>query len=500
MTQDSESDQLARATRTGLSWSLLGAVITNVIRLAMVAILGRVLDSKDFGIVAAAISVNVLFYSVRDLGIGRALVQRKNIDTEHLRTAFSISTYLGIVISLALALAAPAIGRLYRITESVDVIRVLGLLFVLRGVAVTSRMQCQRSMRFRLIAIIDQASFATGSAASVVLAVSGAGPWALAIGYLVEEAFSTVAYLIASPPPYTLRFSVIKLRELMSFGTRETISQIVATLATYGDNFVVGHALGSRMLGYYTRAYDLIKFPSTVFDMIAGNVLFPVFSRFQDDRTRLAAGLRRATFINALILIPASTLLLIVAPEAIRLLMGPGWDESVLPFRVLALTILMRTGWKVGSLVAGAAGQIHGVAVVNTIYMVCVIGGALFAIRWGIVGVAGSTAIAIAITYLGSAYLALRVSGLSASDMVRAHVPGIALAVLVVVTAWPLTMLLRGTIHPIAVLGVIATMAIGVSALGALLGLKSGRGDFGWLSGEINRVRQRIRPAPTTDP
>jgi len=498
MSEPTEADRLARATRTGLSWSFLGAVVTNVIRVAMVAVLGRVLDSRDFGIVAAAISVNVLFYSVRDLGIGRALVQLKDVDRAHLQTAFAVSTYLGLVISGALALTAPLIADLYRIPAATNVIRVLGLLFVLRGVAITSRMQCQRAMRFRFIALIDQASFALGSGVSVVLAVAGAGPWALAIGYLVEEGTSTLGYLVASPPPYAIRFSVAKLRDLMRFGTGETVSQVVATLATYGDNFVVGHALGSSMLGYYTRAYDLIKFPSTVFDMIAGNVLFPVFSRFQDDADRLAAGLRRATFVNGLILLPASTLLLIAAPEAIRLLMGPGWDESVLPFRVLALTILMRTGWKVGALVASAAGRIQGVAIVNTVYMICVIGGALGSVHWGIVGVAASTAVAIAVTYVGTTYLALQVSGLSALAVLKAHVPGMFLASFVVVVAYPLTTFLRGLMHPIAILGLSTAAAIGVSLVAVLLGTRSGRGDFGWLAEEIARVRRRARPAGVT--
>ena len=79
-------------------------------------------------------------------------------------------------------------------------------------------------------------------------------------------------------------------------------------------------------------------------------------------------------FVNALVLLPASASLLVVAPEAIRLLLGPGWEASILPFRVLALTMLMRTSWKVGAMIAGAAGRIRGVAIVNTIYMISVIG------------------------------------------------------------------------------------------------------------------------------
>jgi PST family polysaccharide transporter len=489
----SEPEHVVRAARHGLSWNLASAVVTNAIRIAIVAVLGRALAPGDFGVVAAALSVTVFFYSIRDIGVGRALVQRKQVDRGHLATAFAVSSYLGLALSAALFAAAPLIGELYRIEDSIDVLRALSLLYLLRGVAITSRMMFQRAMRFRTIAIIEQITFITGSAISVVGALAGAGPWALVAGYVGEELLATVMYLTLSPPPLSARIDRGKLGDLMSFGAAETASQIVSTLATYGDNYVVGHSLGAVQLGYYTRSYDLIKFPSIVFDSVAGSVLFPMFARFQDDRERLALGFRRATFVNALVLLPASAALLVVAPEAIRLLLGAGWDSSVLPFRVLAVTMLARTGWKVGAMIAGAAGQVRGVAIVNAIYMVSVIGGAIVASRWGIVGVAASTAVAIAISAAGTTYLALRVSGLPVTGLVAAHVPGGALAGVVLALAWLLASSLRAAAAPAAVTFAAVAAASGLALLGgtAILARRE-RGDFAWLRGELARIRGRL--------
>jgi len=490
MSSSTDHEHVARATRRGLSWNLLGAIFTNALRLVIVAVLGRALDSTDFGIVAAAISINVFFYSIRDLGVGRAIVQQKTIDSGHLATAFAVSVYLGIGLCGLIMILAPAIGMLYRVEASVDVLRALSLLFALRGLSITSRMMCQRDMRFRMIAILDQIAFVAGSAVSVVAALSGAGPWALVAGYLTDETVATLLYLIKSRPPLSLRIQRDRLRDLMRFGASETVSQIAATLATYGDNYVVGHALGPRMLGYYTRAYDLIKFPSLVYDKIAGNVLFPMFSRLQEDRERLALGYRRAMFINALVLLPMSAALLIVAPEAIRLLMGPGWGESVLPFRILALTMLMRTSWKVGASIAGAAGWIRAVAIVNSMYMVLVIAGAIISIRWEIVGVAASTAIAITVTFVGISYLALRVTGLSLTGFVGAHVPGLLAAAATAACTWPLATVLRdhGTSPTLVFVAISGASALGSLGL-VVLWLRRGRRDFGWLRAELSRVR-----------
>ncbi|MBA3819475.1 MAG: oligosaccharide flippase family protein, partial [Deltaproteobacteria bacterium] len=107
-------------------------------RIVTVAVLGRVLGSRDFGIVAAALSVIFILHQVRDVGIGTALVQRKELERDHVSTAFACSVYLGVVIAVAVIAAAPLIGALYGIPESVDVLRALGLIFALRGFGTVS--------------------------------------------------------------------------------------------------------------------------------------------------------------------------------------------------------------------------------------------------------------------------------------------------------------------------------------------------------------------------
>lgn len=318
-----DAQVVAQRTRRGISWNLLGAVSTNAMRVAAIAVLGRMVTSDEFGVVAAAVSVNVILYSVRDIGVGQALIQRKEVEPAHLTTAFAVSLYLGLALALLLLLSAPLIADLYRIPASVDVIRALGSLFALRGVSATSRMVCQRELRFRAIAIIDAVAFAVGTMASIGFAIADFGPWALVIGYVVEEALSTAMYLWVCPPRPSLTIDRARFRELMTFGAGQTVAQIAGILATYGDNFVVGHVLHAQALGFYTRAYEWIKFPSTVFASIVGNVLFPAFSRLQEQKARLATSLRRVTFVNALVLLPASAALIVVAPETIHMLINP---------------------------------------------------------------------------------------------------------------------------------------------------------------------------------
>lgn len=484
--------------RKGISWTFASQVATNVIRIAVIAILARILDSADFGVVAAAVSVNVILYSIRDVGISTAIVQRRDIEPGHLKTAFAVSTYIGLAFSALLFVAAPLIAKVYGLDGSTGVLRAMGALFSLLGVSAVSRSMLTRAMDFRAIATIDAVAFAGGAITTVTLAVCGAGPWALVGGYLLEELLTSGLFLAAAPPLVSFRIERARLRELMTVGVGQTIVQIAGILATYGDNFVVGRMLGARALGFYTRAYDLIKYPSTVFGNIVGAVLAPAFARLQDDRPALAKNFRRMLFINALILLPASGALFVLAPEAIRILMGPKWDPAVLPFRVLTLTMLSRTTLKLGAIVATAAGAVNGVAIAYVIYMVAVIGGALVAIQWSIVGVATTTAIAITLTAALLCFIAMKISTLSFRALVAAHVPGLTMTVAVVAVAWPLAEVLRGQALPAAlVFGLVGALAVAVS-LGVLaLWMARRTEDLAWLGEELRRlVRRRAkRPA-----
>ncbi len=494
-TPDPAPDRIGQKTRRGISWNLVGAVVTNVLRLVTVAVLGRVLDPHDFGVVAAAMSVAVLLHMVRDLGLGPALVQRASLDRAHVATAFAVSVYLGFAIALGLVLAAPLIGALYGIEESVDVLRAIGAVFALRGVSAVSVVLCQRAMNFRAIALVDAGSYAAGTIVAMACALQGAGPWSLVAGYLTEEALSAALYLYLSPPAASLRIRRAPLSELLGFGAGQTVIQLAGILATHGDNFVVGRERGAEELGYYTRAYDLIKLPSAIFANVVGNVLFPAFSRLQHDRERLAAGFRRVMMVNALVLLPASAALIAVAPEAIRVVMGGQWDAAVLPFRILALAMLMRTSYKVAAMVAAAAGAVNAVAAANVVYMVCVIGGAAISIRWGIPGVAATTALSLAVVYVHCCYLAMRVSGVPARELAGAHLPGLVLALVVGAASWAAAEALRAAGAPAGLgFAAIAVLGAGLTLAGTALWLRGhAGGDAGWLREELGRLRRRVR-------
>ena len=496
-----DAGEVAHRARRGISWNVVGAVLTNAIRLVTVMVLGRALSPGDFGVVASALTVTLVLHHMRDVGIGAALIQRENIDREHVATALAFSIYLGVALGAVLVLSAPWIAAWYDLPNHLDLIRALGILFVLRGFSTVPVMLCRRAMRFRAIAIVDVITYGAGAIVAMTLAILDFGPWSLVSGYLVEDALAAVIYFALQRPPIAFRIDGHRLRELLGFGVGHTILQVANILAIQGDNFIVGGTLGPRELGFYSRAYELIKLPAAVFTNVVGNVLFPAFSRLQRDRERLAAGFRRATLVNGLVLFPASAMLIVVAPEAIWVVMGDQWDTAVLPFQILALTMMMRTSYKVGATIASASGRVYALATANIIYMVCVIAGAALTIRWGIVGVATSTAFSIMVIYLLCCALAMRVAAIAPGAVIAAHAPGLAIAVVVGGASWGIATAMRSLDAAPSVVLAFTAVAGGLLHLAAfVVWTKSMNPDADWIRAEVVRTIRKFRKAPEKRP
>jgi len=198
---------------------------------------------------------------------------------------------------------------------------------------------------------------------------------------------------------------------------------------------VVGRWLGPQALGIYGRAYNLMVVPASVFGRIVNRVLFPVMAQVQDEPDRLAGAYERVLALVALISLPVSAFLWVVAPEFIPTLLGPQWTGVVLPFRLFSCSLLFRMSSKISDACTKAAGVVYGRAAIQGGYAVLVVLGAIIGQHWGVGGVAVAVSIAMGANWVAMAALSRSVTALSWSRFVRAQVPGAVFAALIGGTA-----------------------------------------------------------------
>lgn len=453
---------LTKRALGGMIWTFSGTGVQAVVQLLVIMVLGRLLTPNDFGLMSAAVVVIALSQIVSQVGVGPAIVQRKELDRLHIRVAFTISGALGFVLGAAVWLGAPALAAFYRIPAVEPVLRGIALLFPIDGLNTVGESLLTRQLRFRLFVALDVASYILGYACvGVFLAWRGYGVWALVAANIAQVTLRTVGMYVATRHAVRPSLDLRASRDLLSFGFGHSLAQIGTVLSQQGDNMVVGRWLGPVALGIYGRAYSLMVMPATVFGKIVNRVLFPVMAQVQDERERLAGAYERALAIVALVSLPISAVLWVVAPEFIPVLLGPKWTAVVLPFRLFTIGLLFRMSSKISDACTKAAGAVYARAVLQGVYAGLVVVGALIGQRWGVGGVAVAVSVAMGVNWLTMAALSRSVTGLPWSRFARAQAPGALLAALVGGVAAIPVHLVRS-----AQLGNLAVLAAGALAAG----------------------------------
>lgn len=491
------AESLTRRTISGMLWMALGKSTHAALQLAVLAALARVLYPTDFGVVSAALVVIGFSGIVSHLGLGPAIVQRPLLERRHTETALTASLLLGILLGGVIWATAPTAAQFFRESRIEETLRALAWVFPLQGLGTVSESLLKRELRFRRLANVDVIAYAVGyGAVGIGLALAGFGVWALVIAHIAQSLLKTAMLMVSEPPPLGFRIERKAFRELMYFGGGFTIARIANYLAVQGDNLVVGRILGPAALGIYGRAYQLMAAPAHGFGLVVDAVLFPAMAKVQSDKSRLAAAYRRGVALIALLVLPASGALLIVAGEVIEVVLGPRWLDVTVPFQILALGMLFRTSYKMSDSLARSTGAVYRRAWRQIVYASLVIGGAWVGSAHGLAGVSWGVLAAVTANFFLMAHLSLQVAEMRWRDFARAHLPSMALTAVVTPVVWMAASALRHWgASPFIIVGVAGAIVVLTSLLlvwsapGAFLGA-----DGQWMLGALRKfVRAKGR-------
>jgi O-antigen/teichoic acid export membrane protein len=441
--------ELTQSTLYGFFWMFLGKGAQAALQLLVLIILARLLIPADFGVVAAAL-VLVGFASLfSQLGVGPAVVQRPNLETRHLRTAFTLSLIFGATLTGLSWLFAPSISSFFRITELLPVVQAMSPMFLLQSPSIVAESLLQRELGFRWLAGIEVIAFAGGfGAVAITLAFLGLGVWALVGAHLAQAFLKTAILLVVQPHPKRPLLEKRALSELMVFGGGFTLARIGNYLAGQGDNLVVGRWLGAEALGFYGRAHQLMTVPATLFGDVLDRVLFPAMAKVQHHPERLATAFRRGIALIGIVMLPASVALFFLAPELIYVVLGPGWDKAIVPFQIFTVGMLFRTSYKMSDSLSRATGAVYRRAWRQGVFAGLVIGGTYIGQHWGLPGVAAGVLCAYAINFILMAALSLHLAKMRWQSFWAAHLPALLLGIVLGVEVSTLAPLLREWQYP----------------------------------------------------
>lgn len=383
---------------SGTAWLTVATAVDYVLNLIVTYILARLLTPKDYGVVAAITTLVGFADIFWQLGVGTAIVQKKDLSEEDISTGHYINGILGIIVFGVVALFSAFWQSVFSI-ESGAMLRTYALVFIIQGFMAVPQAKLQRQCNFRAISFSKIFGFAAYGICVITLAFIGLGPWALVFGALIKDGSRMLYMQIASRMSWKIRFSVRSMKELLFFGSGLTIGKLFNYVATNGDYFVINKTLGSVELGTYNKSYNLLMYPANLVGTMIEQVLFPIFARNQDNSSKLRKAYISGNSLIAVFTIPISIVAYTVADDLILFFLGDNWQSAILPFRIMIVGLFFRTAYKLSNTLIKAIGKVYSNSFVQLIYAIMVVAGAYIGHYDGLRGVAIGVTIAFTVNY-----------------------------------------------------------------------------------------------------
>ncbi|MHB8626578.1 MAG: lipopolysaccharide biosynthesis protein [Aggregatilineales bacterium] len=342
---------VTKKTVTSTAVTYVSYLAAKGVNLLTTAILARLLTSAEFGIVGFALTAMSFLDAVRDIGLGTAIIQRRNNFEEASHTAFWISVVSNIVIWLVTVAISPLVAAFFHEPLIIIILPILSFSFVISSIGSIHDALLKRDMKFGRRVIPSLGESFVKSVVSVGLALTGGGVWALVAGQLAgRTAFSIIAWRVVPFRPQW-RFSRPIGGQLIRYGYKVSIDSFLSALQANIDYVFVGHFLGDVALGIYTIAYRVPELIIINMCLVVAQVLLPTYSILQENMDQLRRGMLTTLRYITLITLPIGVGLALTAVPVTRVLFGAKWDAAGPTMAVLCLYgTVLAISWNIGDI------------------------------------------------------------------------------------------------------------------------------------------------------
>jgi len=397
----------SKSIRGGTSIMVSG--IANLgISIATTSVLARLLAPTDFGLLGMVFALTVVAEQFKDIGLGRATVQKKELTHAEVTNLFWLNFLIGLSICMTIALLSGFIARFYHEPRLTLIAMMLSITFAFGGLVIQHQALLSRQMKFFATGIIGSGSLAASNVFAIVLALRGYGYWSLVWRELVRSMLVALGTFVACPWVPGLPDFKRGVRPQMRFGRDITIFNIVVYLTSSVDQILLGRFGGANVLGIYRQAFQLVTLPINQLSSSINSVSEPLFSALQNDPEKYRRGFEKAVGTLGLITMPLAAGLFMCSTQIVLILLGQRWGGAAEVARILAIAMFIKPVFSTIGFVmvtCGKTGRYVAAGVVDSIVLVAAVA---VGVIWGARGVAAGHVVATYLVFLPLVWWALK--------------------------------------------------------------------------------------------
>lgn len=301
-------------------------------------LLAGFLTRDDYGVWGVLIAGLGTLVWLKQVGIGDKYIQQEEADQEvAFQKAFTLEAIFTMGMCVLLIAALPVVAVVYGRWQIIAP----GLVMILTlpaGVFQAPLWVYYREMNFVKQRTLQAAEPIVGLVVAVVLAVAGAGYWALVLS-VFAGAWTTSAIAVRSSP-YKLKWRYEKgvVRSYVQFSLPLLGSVMASLLLTQGAILLPNRELGLAAAGAIALASTVTQFTDRV-DQIVTGTLYPAICAAQDKLDVLAESFVKSNRIGLMWAMPFGFAVSMFGGDLVHFALGTGrWQEAIGPLQILGIT------------------------------------------------------------------------------------------------------------------------------------------------------------------
>jgi O-antigen/teichoic acid export membrane protein len=326
--------------RRAFLWASIGRYVVMAINLGATLIMARLLTPAQFGVAVLGGAVLAMAEGIRAIGGGAYLVQHRKLTHEDIRTNFTVSLSVTVVLTICIAFLGAPFARYFNTPDLYRYLHVAIFSFMTGPVVYSILALMSRQMAFGTIAVNNVLTAMVSAACGILLAALGFSYMSLAWANAISAVVGMLMYLRVWKDWSIFRPMLGQWRSVIAFGAFDSATALLSQIAEVLPYLIFGRLLSVAAVGLCQRTLLLCLVPERVILAGVGAVALPAFSQQMREGHGLKQAYLRAIELITVALWPALLLLVLLAEPIVAILLGARWFETVPLIRVLAAALL----------------------------------------------------------------------------------------------------------------------------------------------------------------
>lgn len=400
--EEADSATGGRAVKSAVI-AMSSGLVRLVGSLGTAIILGRILTPEDFGLVGMLAPIMAIVMIFADAGVSQYTLQSKKLSQNEMSLTFWIGALFACGLFLLVVALSPLVAWFYDDERLPLVLVVMATGLLLSIFSMQHNALVKRCFRQDIYAYAEIAGAIAGIVFGIILALQGAGYWALVSIPLSRLAAHSVVTLIMTrwlPSPTSFK-QTKKIKEITLFGFYIVAGSVIGVLVKNVDKVALGWRFGAVEVGYYSMAYSIMMLPFLQVMTPVGGAAVPYLSQIVKRKESLDEAIKWIINGLGLLVVPSMLWAAIASEKLLPFVIGEQWNGSVNIFSILAIaSVTLMFGTPVGWMLV-ASGKPKYTARWLGITFIPIIIAYFVGATWGGIGVAFSLLVVHTVSIFG---------------------------------------------------------------------------------------------------